>query len=98
MDGHERDDVVQYRKKFLRQLCALGILNQSNAPTEEAAASLPTDLHCPSDDRVAKAVVFFHDESTFQANDDQVKYWGSKDMVFLRPKSKDSGLMVSDFY
>ena len=84
-------------KKFLRQLCALGFLNQSNAPTEEAAASLPTDLHCPSDDRVAKTVVFFHDESTFQANDDQVKYWGSKDMVFLQPKSKGSGLMVSDF-
>lgn len=97
VDGHERDDVVQYRKKFLRQLCALGFLNQSNAPTEEAAASLQTDLHCPSDDRVAKTVVFFHDESTFQANDDQVKYWGSKDMVFLRPKSKGSGLMVSDF-
>ena len=70
--------------------------NRSNAPTEEAAESLPSDLHSLTDDRVAKTV-FYHDKSTFQAKDDQVKYWGTKDMVFLRPKIKGSGLMVSDF-
>ena len=97
VDGHERADVVQYRRKFLHRLCAFGFLNKTNAPTPEAAESLPTDLECPSDERIAKTVVIFHDESTFQANDDQLKFWGTKDMTILRPKSKGAGIMVSDF-
>ena len=97
VDGHERPDVVQYRSKFLRLLCALGFLNKHNAPTPEAFDSLPSDLECPSDEQVAKTVVIFHDESTFQANDDKTTFWGAKDIIFLRPKSKGAGIMVSDF-
>ena len=78
MDGHERSDVVQYRNKFLRQLCALGFLNKNNAPTPDAVNSLPSDLECPSDEQIAKTVIIFHDESTFQANDDQTTFWGAK--------------------
>ena len=96
-DGHERSDVVEYRSKFLRKMIGLGFLNKNNVPTPEAAASLPTDLECPSDDQVSKTVVIFHDESTFQSNDDQKTSWGSKDMQILKPKSKGSGIMVSDF-
>ena len=97
VDGHERPDVVQYRSKFLRLLCALGFLNKHNAPTPEAVDSLPSELECPSDEQVAKTVVIFHDESTFQENDDQTTFWGAKDIIFLRPKSKGAGIMVSDF-
>ena len=97
VDGHERSDVVEYRKTFLRRLCALGFLNETNAPTPECAESLPKDLESLSEERIAKTVVLFHDESTFQANDDQLKFWGTKDMIFLRPKSKGAGIMVSDF-
>ena len=50
VDGHERQDVVEYRHKFLRRLCALGFLNKTNAPTPEAAQSFPTDLECPSEE------------------------------------------------
>ena len=35
-DGHERDDVVDYRKKFLAEMSTLGFLHSSNAPNEEA--------------------------------------------------------------
>ena len=97
VDGHERSDVTEYRKTFLRRLCAVGFLNKKNAPTPEAADSLPSDLECPSDEKIAKSVVIFHDESTFQANDDQSTFWGAKDMTILRPKSKGAGIMVSDF-
>ena len=97
VDGHERFDVVEYRQTFLRQLCALGFLNNNNAPTSEAADSVPRDLECPSDDRISKTIVFFHEESTFQSNDDQTTFWGTRDMTFLRPKSKGDGIMVSDF-
>ena len=97
VDGHERSDVVEYRQKFLRRLCALGFLNKTNAPIPEAAESLPTDIDGPPDDQVLKTVFLFHDESTFQANDDQSTFWGTENMTFLRPKSKGTGIMVSDF-
>ena len=49
VDGHERDDVVEYRKMFLRRMVALGFLffNRDNAPTDEAHEALPADLEMP---------------------------------------------------
>ena len=47
VDGHERDDVVVDRRKFLHRMVALGFLNSDNAPTEGAKSALPDDLHCP---------------------------------------------------
>ena len=47
VDGHERVDVVEYRKTFIRRLVALGFLNNDNVPTDEAKKALPTDLHSP---------------------------------------------------
>ena len=88
---------MKYRQKFLCKLCGLGFLNKNNAPTPKAAQSLPSDLECPLDDQIDKTVVLFYDESTFQANNDQTRYWGTKDMTILRPKSKGTGIMVSDF-
>ena len=73
VDGHKREDVVQYRKKFLRKMVGLDFLNRENAPTEEAKLALPSDLCAPPTDVVGKTVLLFHDESTFQANDDQPK-------------------------
>ena len=78
VDGHERDDVVQYRKRFLRRMVALGFLNTNNAPTEEAKQAIPDDLECPPQVVLEKMVVFFHDESTFQCNDNQSTFWGMK--------------------
>ena len=65
VDGHEPDDVVEYRKKFLWRM---GFLNASNAPTEEAKVALPADLHTPPPEVTDKTVILFHDETTFQAN------------------------------
>ena len=75
----------------------LGFLNQSNAPTKETKAALPTDLENPSQDILDTTVIFFHDDSTFQSNDDQSTYWGEKGTTIMRPKSKGAGIMVSDF-
>jgi len=41
--------------------------------------------------------LFFHDESTFNANEDQHYQWGVKGQHMLWPKSKGAGIMVSDF-
>ena len=37
IDGHEREDVVEYRKVFVRRMAEIGFLNKDNAPTPEAA-------------------------------------------------------------
>lgn len=88
VDGHERDDVVEYHEIFLRRLVSLGFLNASNAPTEEAKKALPTDLHTPEPDVVNKTIVLFYDESTFQASKDQPTLWAAKGTSVMRPKSK----------
>ena len=96
-DGHERDDVVEERKMFLSKMIEVGFLHPSEAPTPESASAFPSTVPLPSSDSRDKTVVLFHDESTFQANEDQTTMWGKKGEHMLRPKSKGSGIMVSDF-
>jgi len=97
VDGHKREDVVEYRKKFLRRMVSHGFLNASNAPTDEAKKALPADLDTPQPEVVEKTIILFHDETTFQANEDQLTLWAAKDTSVMRPKSKGSGIMISDF-
>ena len=97
VDGHERNDVVDYRKTFLHRMFPLGFLNESCTPTEDAKKALPTDIHGPSPEIAEKTAILFHDEFTFQANEDQPTLWAEKDTTVMRPKSKGSGIMVSNF-
>ena len=96
IDGHERLDVIDARKLFLRKMTKLGFLHITNAPTKDAMKALP-DVDAPTSERRSKTVVFFHDESTFMSNEDQTTQWGMKGERMLKPKSKGSGIMVSDF-
>ena len=43
VDGHEREDVVEYRIKFLRRMVCLGFLNPDNAP--HLSHFPPTSMH-----------------------------------------------------
>lgn len=52
-------------------MVGLGFLNPENAPTEEARKALPTDLQALPAEVIKKTIILFHDESTFQVNDDQ---------------------------
>ena len=45
---------------------------------------------------VAKTIIFFHDETTFQANDYERTQWGTKDDHMFVLKSKGAGIMISD--
>ena len=78
-------------------MVALGFLNSDNAPTEDAKSAFPDDLHCLEKAIVDKTVVLFHDESTFQENEDQATFWCAKGTVMIKSKNKGSGIMVSDF-
>ena len=61
VDGHKRDDVVQYRNTFLQRMAFLGFLNYDNAPTDEARNALPSDLEAPDLSVLEKPIVIFHD-------------------------------------
>ena len=65
----------------------MGVLNASNA-----RMALPADLHTPTSE--LKSHLLFHDETTFQANEDQLTLWAAKGTTLMR---KGSGIMISDF-
>ena len=58
-DGHERDDVVEYRGNFLRKMIEVGFLDPEQAPTPEAAAAFPPDVPLALAAERAKTVMFF---------------------------------------
>ncbi len=73
IDGHERPDVVQHRKRFLRQLVVGEFLRKELAPSEEAKAAFPDHLKSLLPERRKNFFfITFHDESTFNANDDRI--------------------------
>ena len=57
IDGHERPDVVEAGKLFLRNLTTIGSLHFTTAPTEEAAKAIPS-VECTTSVQRAKTVVF----------------------------------------
>ena len=58
---------------------------------------LHDDIGSPPSEHTAKNIFIFHDESTFNANDDESLQWGRTESHVIRPKIQDSGIMVSDF-
>ena len=65
VDSHECQDVVEYHKKILRRMVALGFLNLSNAPTDQAKLALPHNFECPSEEVLSKTVIFFMMKALF---------------------------------
>jgi len=53
--------------------------------------------HHPDRIKLIKTVFIFHNESTFQANEDQPTLWAEKGTSVMRLNSKGSEIMVSDF-
>ena len=72
-------------------------VHPDQTPTPEAAAAFPNDVPLASSEGRSKSVLFFHDENIFNSNEDQLTQWGEKGQHMLKPKSKGSGIMVSDF-
>ena len=94
VDGHERADVIEARGEFLKTMTTLGFLNENNAPNEEVGQLLPK-VTIPPDEK--ETIFWFHDESSYNANDDQSTMWKDQTMQVMRPKGRGAGLMVSDF-
>ena len=92
VDGHEREDIVTYRQtKFLPTMFELQRHMRAWKDGLEEAGDRPVqEREC--------VVVWFHDESTFYANDRRKVYWVHKDET-AKPRAKGEGasLMVADF-
>ena len=52
-------------------MVANGILNKDNMPMPSIESAFPSDIESSPDEVIQKSVVIFHDESTFQANDEE---------------------------
>ena len=70
INDHERQDVVESREKFLRNMTECGFLRADNARTEEAAQALPTDVPHTTKEEGEKCIVGWHDESAYNTSED----------------------------
>lgn len=92
IDGHEREDVVQYRKEFVSKMSKIynsGRLIKLDPDTGEVVMPKLKD-------GVKPIMLFTHDESTFNANDGIRSAWLLKGHQILRPKARGKGIMASD--
>ncbi len=95
-DGHEREDVIEYRETFLTEMKSL---LPYFVEFFEYGTILPKEY--PDDCTVIgldqrPIIRFTHDESTFFAKDRRRKVWTLNGQGILRPKRKEKRIMVSD--
>ena len=62
-----------------------GFVRPDNAPTEEAARALPTDVPHMTKEEGEKCIVWWHDESAYNTSEDTPILWGEKP---IKPKGK----------
>ena len=92
LDGHERADVVEYRKTFLKEM-------------EEHLKRMPVYVGDEMEVRimpelpesVRPQIMVVHDESCFQSNDGGKTGWFDENHRQIRPKGAGKSLMVSAF-
>ena len=93
VDGHEREDVVAYRREYLDVMKDLRDTHlPPPLPSDERPTTPPPDAETRK-----KLVLIYHDESIFNTNEGQQWFWGTGDEPYIQPKTKGAGIMVSDF-
>ena len=98
IDGHEREDVVKYRSIYLKAMEDYRSNHQPRPMCSDKQPPPPAPSTSPPPERNNKKfVLFYHDESIFNANEAQTWMWGSADKPAILPKTKGSEIMVSDF-
>ena len=97
IDGHECLDVVESRVKFLKTMTECGFPHPNNDLTEEAGQALPTDVPYMSQEEGDMCIVWFHDVSAYNTTEDTPTLWGKKGELPMKPKGRDSSIMVLEF-
>ena len=93
IDGHEREDVVKHRQRYLKQM---EDLRKAHQPLPQCSDEEPRVRNEDDEDK-KKLVVLYHDESIYNTNEGQSWMWGEDEHPALLPKTKGSGIMVADF-
>ena len=97
IDGHERTNVVEDQKAFLKTMSDLEpYLVEFDLERNIKNKIYPDDCQVGGTNR-QPVIVITHDECTFSANDGKTHGWQRKGDTFLCPKGKGRGIMVSDF-
>ncbi|KIJ53154.1 hypothetical protein M422DRAFT_242272 [Sphaerobolus stellatus SS14] len=91
VDGHERDDVVEYRKEFLNNFMANERLHRIYTDTD----LLPVDPNLQPGEQLH--VPIFHNESIFRSNDLRRRVWVRDGHMPLQKKGQGRAIHVSDF-
>lgn len=92
IDGHERVDVVDYRKKFLERMDDY----QKRMPIY-TGDTMETRIVPELANDTKPLILVVHDESCFQSNDSGKTGWFDEDHRLIRPKGSGKSLMVSAF-
>jgi hypothetical protein len=95
IDGHERDNVVQYRKAFIEQWKAY---DKRFHQWDDDGNLCPLPQGFPIPGGRFHLILVTHDELTFYQNDERKVAWAHPDKA-ATPKQKGEGqsIMVSDF-
>ncbi|KAI0083234.1 hypothetical protein BDY19DRAFT_900582 [Irpex rosettiformis] len=96
VDGHEREDVVEYRNAFVKRWKEyekrMTTFDTEGNPVE-STGGFPTQQRGRF-----KLILVTHDESTFYANDRRKTKWvHASEKAASQPKGEGSSIMVSDF-
>jgi hypothetical protein len=95
VDGHKQEDVVKYRQEVFLPAMATHEAQQCNY--NKNGVEEP-DSRPPEEQHKRHVVVWYHDESTFFANDRrQIRWVWSGETVKLVPKGEGASLMVANF-
>lgn len=93
VDGHERQDVVDYRQKYLDMMKQYYDTHLPPPPPSDEMAPVPP----PDAEHRKKLVLIFHDECIFSTNEGQLWAWAAEDDSVIQPKTKGTGIMISDY-
>ena len=93
VDGHECQDVIEYRNMYLGKIEILESTHQPPPPCEDGIVE--EDIGNPTAQQ--KLVPIYHVELSFHANEGPSWQWAEEGKLAIRPKSAGRGLMVSDF-
>lgn len=91
-DGHEREDVVEYRNNWSKRM--VGYMEKMDFFDEKDTTIV---LEPILEEGEEKLVFVTHDECTFYANDGKNDIWLMEGESYIRKKSMGSSIMVSEF-
>ena len=96
IDGHERQDVVEYRQGFVERFAEY---EHRFHTWDDAGNELPRPMGfiVPRAIGRFRLILVTHDESTFYQNDQRQICWGCPGSGVPKPKGEGVSLMVSDF-